>query len=229
MKTTSVYPKEIYYRIFAVNMLPSSLKKILYLDVDMIVKASLEELYETNLEGYAFAACEDIYGTLSGAEAICLKRTQIAPGYHYVNSGMLLLNLDYLRKDCAVEKLAAYIKNAGEDISTPDQDALNAVYYSKIKYVPWEKYNCVPLTYAMDEESGKLFTYRELNDLIDNKGIEIWERINVTPQYYDNAIIVHYAGTRKPWAEEQGDPYAVAVFGQDFWIFVKRVEKLMGA
>lgn len=227
MKTTQNYPEEIYYRIFAINMLPQDIDKILYLDVDMIIKGSLEELYETDLEGYAFAACEDIYGTLMGIENSRLEALEIATTYHYVNSGMLLLNLKCLREDCAVEKLVTYIKGMGNDISFPDQDALNVLYYNKTKYVPWEKYNCVPMTYVIDEKSGKFLTCADVNSLIYNKGIDFLESVSLTQYYYDNAVIVHYAGTRKPWVENQGDPGAVEIFEKAFWLFVDKAERFL--
>lgn len=43
-------------------------EKILHLlDVDMIVKGNLEEIYSVDLEGYPFAACEDM-----NARVVCL-------------------------------------------------------------------------------------------------------------------------------------------------------------
>ena len=54
--TTSRYPKEIYYRIFAAKYLPDTIDRILYLDPDIIVNGSLKKLYDLPLENYFFAA-----------------------------------------------------------------------------------------------------------------------------------------------------------------------------
>lgn len=227
MKTAQNYSKEIYYRFLAIKMLPNDMEKILYLDADMIVRGSLKGLYETDLEGRAFAACEDIYGTLMGIEDSRPGMLKIPPEYRYVNGGMLLMNLKFLRENDAVEKLTAYMKEKGEELSIPDQDALNALYYDKIVYVPWEKYNCVPMTYVIDGENGKFLTCADVNLLIQNKGIEFLDSVSRTQYYYDNAVIVHYAGTRRPWIENQGDPGAVEIFEKDFWLFVEKAESFL--
>ena len=47
--TTSRYPKEIYYRIFAAKYLPKGLDRVLYLDPDIIVNGSLKKLYSLDM------------------------------------------------------------------------------------------------------------------------------------------------------------------------------------
>ena len=42
--TTSRYPKEIYYRIFAARYLPDTLDRVLYLDPDLVVNRPLDAL-----------------------------------------------------------------------------------------------------------------------------------------------------------------------------------------
>ncbi len=227
MKVTETYPKEIYYRIFAIEMLPESVEKILYLDADVIVKGSLKELYEESLDGYAFAAAEDIYGLLCSDRISRLERLGISAVDHYVNSGVLLFNEKYLKENCATEKLKNYIKKMGHDISFPDQDALNALYYDRIKYVPWEKWNCIPMTYVVDKESGSLLNCEEVEKIIRSKGLDFLEQISTTQSYYDKAVIVHYAGSRKPWIENQGDPGAVEIFEKAFWEYLEKVEKML--
>ena len=51
------YSKVVYYRIFASEFLPKNMDRVLYLDPDIIVINSLEELYNTDLDRYYYAAC----------------------------------------------------------------------------------------------------------------------------------------------------------------------------
>jgi len=52
-----------YYRLLIPDILPDSIDKILYLDCDIIVNASIDNLWNVNLEGYAIAAVKQIgYG-----------------------------------------------------------------------------------------------------------------------------------------------------------------------
>src|SRR5699024_6582206 len=50
--TTDRYPKTIYYRLLAYKYLPKNIKKILYLDVDILVINDLKPLYNLDLKDY---------------------------------------------------------------------------------------------------------------------------------------------------------------------------------
>ena len=50
------YPKSTYSRLFAYDLLPSNVKKLIYLDCDIIVSGSLEDMFNRDVEGKAFLA-----------------------------------------------------------------------------------------------------------------------------------------------------------------------------
>lgn len=50
------YPQEMYYRLLDPQLLPESLKKVLYLDPNILVINPLRPLWEIELNGNAFAA-----------------------------------------------------------------------------------------------------------------------------------------------------------------------------
>ncbi|MBK6274553.1 MAG: glycosyltransferase family 8 protein [Chitinophagales bacterium] len=113
-----------YFRIFISDIIDPSIKKILYLDVDIIVCADLLELYNTDLSDNAIAAVYD-------DNAEYKIKLGIPSNYGYFNSGVLLMNLNYFRKYQLVKTLTHYIKNNQEKLNCWDQDALNAVLYDK--------------------------------------------------------------------------------------------------
>ena len=220
--TTALYPYEIYYRLLAIDMLPKELKTILYLDVDMIVKGSLLELYDTNLDGYAFAACNDIYSELSTSQPDALILLGIPSDFKYINSGMLLLNLDYLREHHAAADLLAYIQNSSKSNGLPDQDALNKLFFSNIKYVPYERYNCPPMLYYREPDSGLLVSYPVMAAYRQSQKPFPPEWDNAIAEYYNHAVIVHFAGTRKPWLEYISDLEAVQVFAACYYEYANK-------
>ena len=57
---TSRYPKQIYYRLASPLLLPETVDKILYLDVDIIVINPLRELYQMDFEGNYYIACSHV-------------------------------------------------------------------------------------------------------------------------------------------------------------------------
>ena len=50
------YTKEMYYRLLAFRYLPPELRRILYLDPDILVINPIRSLYDTDLSGWLFAA-----------------------------------------------------------------------------------------------------------------------------------------------------------------------------
>lgn len=48
-----------YYRLIAADILPKNLDRILYLDCDMIINGNIKELYDHDINEYAFGAVID--------------------------------------------------------------------------------------------------------------------------------------------------------------------------
>lgn len=117
------YTPYIFLRLFAdkIEELPS---KLLYLDADIVCYKDIKELYDVDVSDYEFAASKDYLG-----------RWFI--DYKYMNSGVLLLNLDKIReKDSFTNCRKMCIE---KKMLLPDQTALNKVCKSKL-YLP-RKFN----------------------------------------------------------------------------------------
>lgn len=125
LKETNYITKEMYYRIAIPDLLGPEVKKVLYLDCDLIVKKDISELWETNIDDCFVAAVESV-------EAQGRKNDLLIPdGYHYFNSGVLLINVQKWREHHISSKVFEFIQTHPEKLVHPDQDALNAVLYDK--------------------------------------------------------------------------------------------------
>lgn len=80
------WSKYTFMKIFIPELLPSCIDKVLYLDVDIIVKTNLSSLYNINLEKSGLAAVEDVPNAESHK-----KRCGLSPNAVYVNSGLMLM------------------------------------------------------------------------------------------------------------------------------------------
>ena len=177
--TTSRYPKEIYYRIFAARYLPSTLDRVLYLDPDLVINGSILPLYRLDMEEYYYAAASHIdrLGLLHKFNELRLDMDDDSP---YINSGVLLMNLSLLRKEQDYEDVFRFIKKRKSLLVLPDQDIISSLYGSKI-------YTLDPFRYNMTE---RLFRAHSLFE----KGFDLkWVR--------EHSIIIHYCGRNKPWKE----------------------------
>lgn len=108
---TKQYPPAILGRLFIADQIKEKAARLLTLDSDMIVNASLEPLFDLDMEGEYFAAVHDF------------------PRHHdhnYFNSGMTLIDVDiYKYYNVARRSLQWLCEHPGADL--PDQDALNSV------------------------------------------------------------------------------------------------------
>lgn len=154
--------------------------KILYLDSDILVKKDLRDLYNIDLANEYAAVVKDYKPlTYKPSQLIKLNLTHKA----YFNSGVMLLNLDKLRKDNIREKLYYYRKNGINYFM--DQDALNVVFKENVKYIDL-KYNVISSTIGAFNKK-ELESYYHLNN-IDSKN-----------DIYNQAIIIHLTTKYKPW------------------------------
>ena len=116
------FPVPIYYRLLMAKILPESVNKVLYLDADMIVRRDLTELWDIPLENYSVAAVPN--------QSDCgqyWERLGYPKELGYFNSGVLLINLDYIRRYNLTSVFIEYIKNNPQRLVCPDQDVLNFV------------------------------------------------------------------------------------------------------
>lgn len=166
-------------RLYATQILPESVLQVLYMDVDIIVSSSLKELAEMILhDDTAFAAVKDLVRSDDYSRLGLDENKQI-----YINSGVLLMNLKYWRKnkvghEC-IEKLTKY----STLYKMPDQDALNVVCQGHIEYLH-PKYNCLSLFYAR----------REFLKIRIRK--EEYDRVK---EAIEQPAIIHYVFVNKPW------------------------------
>src|SRR5690606_21515161 len=101
-----------YIRLLLPELLPVDLRKVLYLDCDMIVQHSLLPLWQTPLDSFAFAAVRDRFVQTVDSERGLLNydSRRIPAGTAYCNTGMLLMNLPIWRRDHLGAKLFEYIR-----------------------------------------------------------------------------------------------------------------------
>lgn len=76
----------MYYRYLFAEMLPKSVKRLIYMDADIICKGDLLPLWQTDLQGRVLGAVRD-WGEAKSCDRIGLKNGC------YFNSGVLLMDL----------------------------------------------------------------------------------------------------------------------------------------
>ena len=193
------FSKEMYYRIFAAALLPESAGRALYLDPDMIILSPLDSLYEMDMGDSLFAAARSINKV---SEITFKVRLKMPYDSGYFNSGVLLMNLEALRREQNPEEVLRYIAEHRHRLVLPDQDALNALYHSRTLLLD-------PLRYNFDAR------YYSLLHTASGGQISLE---NMPAQ----TCVIHYCGKQKPWhADYSGEIgvfyrlYAAKTFGAE--------------
>lgn len=223
---------ETYYRILGIDLLPPALERILYLDVDMVIRGSLMDLYQKDIENRPFAVCEDIYGKINGFHEANKRRLGIPGGYSYFNAGVMLYNVSYLRAHDAASRMLEAIYRDYTRYEYNDQDVMNELYYDKLLYVGWDEYNCPPAWYYVDK-SGLLNGRLEFADYEVLQNITDYEKFaaiyqNLTQEIYENAKIIHYLGDTKPWSETRNQAAVYDIFDRAYYDAESELKKYRG-
>ena len=170
-----------YTRLLIHRILPQ-IDKILYSDVDVLFCGSIRGLWETDISDVYFAAVKgtnnftnkwekykefDYYNELSGLKG------------QYVNAGIMLMNLAYIRES-GIEN--EWLERAKRKYEYQDQDILNITCKDRIVYLPL-KYNLA--AYLIPKWFKQYYT----------QGIYCKEESRDAQK---KPVILHYAG-EKPW------------------------------
>jgi len=129
------------FRLLIPELLPS-LKKVIYLDCDIIVNLDVRELWDVPLEDCSLAGVLDHSTGKSNRRFSCeaLRTRLIGCSLpRYINSGVLVMRLDRIREryDLIGEALRWFSDNAFL-AALPDQDFLNALFCGDIKLIDYK-------------------------------------------------------------------------------------------
>lgn len=184
---TDRYPQEMYYRIFAAKFLPEELDRVLYLDPDMVIINPLGGLYCMGLGDDWFAAASHVGPVLEKINELRLQSEEPGP---YINSGVMLMNLEELRKHQDIHQVFDYIEKMKDALILPDQDVISALYGGKIREIDHYRYNMTERILRLQQLPGVagLQTLQGM-DPVDVKWI------------CKNSCVIHYIGKNKPWKE----------------------------
>lgn len=163
-----------YSRMKLSNLLPN-VKKIIYLDCDVIVKSSLNQLFNIDISDYYIAAVEDI-----GCTFLRKYNKDICPyDFLYINSGVLLINLQKWREDDIAQKLYDTAKSKVNHFQH-DQEIINIVCHDK----------CLPLDVSWNVQDS---FFR--NDAI----VKTNDCVKEIRKAARHPKIIHYTFKLKPW------------------------------
>lgn len=132
--TRDYYTNTTYFRLFLPELYPQY-DKVLYLDSDIIVVGDISELYNTDMgTNLVAAAPDDIIQYNKVFQDYAELVVGVAKYQDYFNAGVLLMNLDELRKFKFQEKFV-YLLGTVKFSVAQDQDYLNRLCKGRVKLI----------------------------------------------------------------------------------------------
>lgn len=181
-----------FARLFLEEIVEEKDERILYLDCDLIINDSIEELWNMNLDGKVGAVLADAFSSLYRAN-IGLESNDLM-----FNSGVMLIDMKQWREQHVGHQLRAFIRAHRGMVQQGDQGVLNAVL-SKNVCLFSPKYNLVT-NYAA-------FSYEDM--IIYRKPVAIYSKEEIE-RAKKNPYIVHYTSSfmvARPWENGKEHPY----------------------
>lgn len=127
----------IYFRLFIPTMF-RDISRAVYVDSDVVITDDIAKLYDTDIGDCLIGACRDLSISDIPPLVAYTENAVGVKGDEYINSGVLLMNLEALR-ECDMEGRFLELLNTYHfDTVAPDQDYLNAMCNGKIHYLPPE-------------------------------------------------------------------------------------------
>lgn len=176
-----------YFRILLPVLLPENLDKVMYADCDMLVVDDLKDFYDTDITNYSTAITADMFYD----DERITNRLLYDVKDHYFNSSMLLINLEWWRKNEITKKTLTFISENKDRCLAHDQDALCAILHGTILTAPG-RYN-IQFDFLRKNPS---------NMIIKDKSV--LEDALASPH---NPAIIHFTGPTKPWHTWSFNPY----------------------
>ena len=186
------WPISAFIRLFAGQLLPQDLKKVLYLDCDTIVNDDIYDIWNIDIKKYKFLGVKDCISK-TYKKNIGLDKNSV-----YINAGVLLINLEELRKVDIFKAIESYLNKYVHYINYADQDILNGMFHKSIGVLRPE-YNVMTLISEYD--------YKYILSLRLPTNYYSKEEVHLAVQ---NPKIIHYTTCMlsiRPWFSNSEHPY----------------------
>lgn len=183
---TARYPQEMYYRLLAGQILPETVKKILYLDPDTLIINPVEDLLALDTEGKIFAAAAHT-GKTELANAV--NRLRLGTAGDYFNSGVMTMDLRLARERIDPDDIFRFAAEHANELLLPDQDILNCLYEHEI----------VPVDDAVWNYDARKYSNYYLRSSGEQDAAWVMAHTSV----------LHFCGAAKPWKEHY--PYRFGI------------------
>lgn len=138
----------VYARLMIDRLVGPGVERVLYLDCDMLVRADIAELYDTDLRERPIAAVRDTIGAfIANGRDLRNNRDIFDPADPYFNAGMVLIDTAKWRAADILGRMEAAHASGVMQRIYYDQDLLNLIFKNNWHQLPW-RWNTIDARHA---------------------------------------------------------------------------------
>lgn len=179
------------FRLKMADLLPDDVKKVIYLDSDVVVNLDIRALWDIDL-GENFIAAKAF-----AENSYWMCRKQFVPVNEYFNAGVLLLDLEKIRCQMSLWDMAMDFFIRYPNCQFADNDALNYVFKGRTRFLD-DRFNSFS-SQVTDEEVNKIYHFAGdfVNPLQNNVASKLffsyfiktpWGTAEAVEKYYVKAV-----------------------------------------
>ena len=122
-------PLAAYARLLMGECLPESVKRVLYMDGDLVALTDVSPLWRMDLKGHSMAAVQDPVAGLVGQSPQMMhwEGWDVPMGTPIFNSGLMLIDLERWREEGIFRRALVAAGEHADRMRWHDQDAMNCV------------------------------------------------------------------------------------------------------
>jgi lipopolysaccharide biosynthesis glycosyltransferase len=173
--------KATYYRLSIPDLFAGTdVKKVIYLDCDLIVKDDISKMWDIDLVDHTIGAVGD-FGGLFLMEGLGIPQIS-----GYFNAGVLIIDLTKWTENQITDRVLRFIDHNRDILQYHDQDGLNAILHNQWLSLP-PKWNMQ--RNMLHRNNTTFFSTELLNEAILHPSI------------------IHFTGSSKPWQFDNTHAY----------------------
>lgn len=195
------FPPVVSMRLLLPRLLPD-VPRVVYLDADVLVQASLGPLWSADLEGRPLGA---VHNVVEPRYAPHIRAIGLEPGRLF-NSGVLVMDLERMRRASLVDHLLDIAQQQSEELLWPDQEVLNLGFADQWKALH-PRWNVQNSFFSMRPLANEVFPSELIDEAIERPAVRHFEGPWMCkPWHYlcrePSAELFHEALQRTPWRGE---------------------------
>jgi|GEM_PF-2782349 Capsule polysaccharide export protein len=179
VRTTDGLTLATYFRLFLHELLPADIGKVLYLDSDLIIRRSIDALFDMTFDGNLFCGVED------SRSRDYKNKFGVPESGRHINAGVMLVNVERMRAIGFSNLIRDYLEVNRHRVVLGDQQIVGELFFDSIRYIP-VKWNV----------HGSLFDplwAKESFGVLNDMNAQDVAAAVIAP------AIIHYTFRRKPW------------------------------